>query len=487
MTTLRFGDIYNQTSDVLDATSRAVRFSLIANELARYKKNMEVRSIRPKHRRLKAAACFILIVVFGLVTYRIFQEIFVIDWWLGIYGLIVGFMIFTAFFCSYTMYKDPALQKPKVHQPQAKWTPLVSAVIAVKNDQYVIADTVNSCLNSSYANLEVIVVNDGSDDDGATKAAINHIRAQNLHRVKAVHLETNQGKRKAIRIGIRDHAKGEILILLDSDTIVEQDAIRNLVKCMANDPELGAVVGYCRPFNSEVNRLTKAEDTWYHGAFSVSKGMEAALGTVTCCSGTLSAYRMEAVLPALDMWAEDKFLGVEFMPGDDRQLTAMVIGGTKHYVDPNEKQWTTTYCESAVSMSEVPTTFRKFVKQQIRWKKSWVRVFWFTAPYFWKNRNPVSTVYYYLQMGISFIAPLIALRNLVIIPLTGGGWDSAILYIAGLMALSLLFGVDYVLYNPGSGQRWVYRLFITLLSVNVLHWLLYYAMWTMKKGGWGTR
>jgi hyaluronan synthase len=187
------------------------------------------------------------------------------------------------------------------------------------------------------------------------------------------------------------------------------------------------------------------------------------------------------------MWANDKFLGVEFMPGDDRQLTAMVFGGTKHYIDKNAKQWSTTYCESAISMSEVPTTFRKFIRQQIRWKKSWVRVFWFTAPYFYKNRNPVSVAYYYLQMGISFIAPLIALRNLVIIPLSGGGWDSAILYVGGLMALSLLFGVDYVMCNPGSGQRWMYRLGITLLSVNVLHWLLYYAIFNLKKGGWGTR
>lgn len=484
---MRFSDIYEERSNIKDATNRGIRLSLIAKELARYKENMSIRSIRPKKRRLRVAAAFIIMVVSALITYRIFQEIFIIDWWLGIYGLVVGFMIFTSFFVSFVFYKDPALQRPRVHQSQEAWNPLVSAVIAVKNDQYVIADTVNSCLNSSYANLEVIVVNDGSDDNGATASAIDFTSQTNPLRVKGIHLSKNMGKRKAIQEGIRQAAKGEVLILLDSDTIVEKDAIRNLVRCLTNDPDLGAVVGYCRPFNSETNRLTKAEDTWYHGAFSVGKGMEGALGTVTCCSGTLSAYRMEAVLPAVDMWANDKFLGVEFMPGDDRQLTAMVFGGTKHYLDKNAKAWKTAYCESAISMSEVPTTFRKFIRQQIRWKKSWVRVFWFTAPYFYKNRNPVSVVYYYLQMGISFIAPLIALRNLVIIPLSGGGWDSAILYLGGLMALSLLFGVDYILYNPGSGQRWMYRMGITLLSVNILHWLLYYALLTLRKGGWGTR
>ena len=483
---MRFQDIYDQLS--LVATGRALRFSAINEQLAKYKKNMEIGSIRPRKYRFKVAMTFIITIVIALMSWRIIQEIFIIDWWLGLYGLIVGFMIFTSFFCS-AFYKDPALSSKPTHtdQSQQERNPLVSAVISVKNDQHVIGDTVNSCIQSSYANLEVVVVNDGSNDNGATAAAIDLIHMQNLQRVKTVHLERNMGKRRAVREGINRQAKGEILVLLDSDTIVEKDAIRNLVRCLTNDPDMGAAVGYCRPFNPDVNRLTKAEDTWYHGSFRVGKGMEAVLGTVTCCSGTLSAYRMEAVLPALDMWAEDKFCGVDFHPGDDRQLTAMVYGGTKHYIDKNAKQWNTTYCESAVSMSEVPTTFKKFIRQQIRWKKSWVRVFCFTAPYFYKNRNPVSVAYYYMQMGISFIAPLIALRNIVIIPLTGGGWDSALLYIGGLMALSLLFGVDYVLYNPGTGNRWMYRFGITLLSVNCLHWLLYYAIITIKKNGWLTR
>jgi hyaluronan synthase len=456
-------------------------------ELARFKRNMLVRSLRPKRQRLVLATVVVVTAVIFLLSYRLIQEIFLIDPLLGIYGLIVGFMIFTSFFVSYLFYKDPALQKPRLHQSQSHWTPFCSVVIAVKNDPVIIGETVRSCLGSSYSNLEVIVVNDGSDDRGATEQAINKVQAQNPHRVKAIHLQRNKGKRKAIRLGVDLKAEGDVLVLLDSDTIVEHDAIRNLVRCLTNDPDLGAVVGYCRPLNGNVNRLTRAQDTWYDGAFNVSKAMEAALGTVTCCSGTLSAYRMEAVKPAIKAWASDRFCGVDFMPGDDRQLTAMVIGGTKHYVDPNQKQWTTTYCESAISVSEVPENFHKFVRQQIRWKKSWVRVFCYTAPYFYKNRNPISVVYYYLQMGISFIAPLIALRNLVIIPLTGGGWDTAVLYIAGLMLLSLLFGITYVLYNPGSGNRWMWRIAITLLSVNCLHWLLYYALATMKKGGWLTR
>jgi hyaluronan synthase len=467
---MEFSEVYNSPMDTIaEAVHSSRRYSLIARELDRLTKNMTVRNDK-KRMRWNTAFWIIVPGVCLLLSYRLIQEIFLIDPLLGIYGSIVGFMIFTSFFFSYVRYRDPSKNKILIREP------LVSVVIAVKNDPYIISDSINSCIYSSYKNLEVIVVNDGSNDKGKTEKAIDTIMSTS-ERIKSVHLIKNVGKRKAIREGIGQKARGEVLILLDSDTIVERDAIARLVVCIVNNDRLGAVVGYCRPLNPDVNKLTKAEDTWYHGAFVIGKGMEAALGTVTCCSGTLSAYRMESVLPILEEWANDHFLGVEFKPGDDRQLTAMVL----------KQGWKTTYCESAISISEIPTTFRKLINQQIRWKKSWVRVFCYTAPFYYKNRNPISAVYYYLQMGISFVAPLIALRNLVIIPLSGGGWDSAILYISGLIALSLLFGIDYKLYNPGTKQRWMWRIGITLLSVNVLHWLLYYALLTMRRTSWLTR
>lgn len=479
-----FGEIYNKTTRLNEPLSKGTRYTLIAEELDRYKRQMAIRSTKPRSRRWKIAALVIVSVVCILLGFRVFQEIFLIDPFLGVYGLIVGFMIFTSFFCSYVLYKDPALKQSTIKSLRQ---PLVSVVIAVKNDPFIISDAVNSCLHSSYSNLEIIVVDDGSDDNGKTAETLDRLQRENLQRVKVVHLIKNKGKRKAINIGIRAAAHGEVLILLDSDTIVERDAIKHLVKCIVDDDDLGAVVGYCRPLNVNTNRLTRAQDTWYHGAFTIGKGMEGALGTVTCCSGTLSAYRMAAVLPCLDAWSNDRFMGVEFLPGDDRQLTALVIGGTKYHLNKHEKQWKSAYCESAISISEIPTTFKKFINQQIRWKKSWVRVFCFTAPYFYKNRHPVSVVYYYLQMGISFVAPLIALRNLIYIPLTTGTWESAVIYLGGLTALSMLFAIDFKLYNPGSGNRWAWRIAITMLSVNCLHWLLYYAMATMRKTGWLTR
>lgn len=154
-----------------------------------------------------------------------------------------------------------------------------------------------------------------------------------------------------------------------------------------------------------MNTLTKMQDTWYHGSFNTSKAMESPFGSVTCCTGVLSAYRREAILPCLESWSNDTFLGEEFRLGDDRQLTSYVIGGNKYYLGRQYRAWKTYYCESAHVLTEVPSTIKKFINQQIRWKKSWVRVFLFTAPFYFRNRPVLSVAFYYIQMILSFIAP----------------------------------------------------------------------------------
>src|SRR5206468_1320401 len=140
-----------------------------------------------------------------------------------------------------------AARKTNVRIPELD--PLVSIVIATKNEPFLIYDAVSSCLNNTYHNLEIVIVNDGSDDHGTTAAAIDHIVKCNAGRVKAIHLERNMGKRKAMAVGVKQLAEGEIVIFLDSDTIIERDAIKKLVSCMIADPDLGAIVGYCRALN----------------------------------------------------------------------------------------------------------------------------------------------------------------------------------------------------------------------------------------------
>ena len=63
----------------------------------------------------------------------------------------------------------------------------------------------------------------------------------------------------------------------------------------------------------------------YFVAFKVVKAAESVFSAVTCCSGCFSAYRREAILPHLDWWEHQTFLGRPSTFGDDRSLTNCVL------------------------------------------------------------------------------------------------------------------------------------------------------------------
>lgn len=383
-------------------------------------------------------------------------------------------------------YRDPSKELTFgdfISNPSSS-KPLTSIIIAAKNEPVMIKNAVSGCLRSSYDNIEIFLVNDGSTDE--TGKVMDKLHRENPDKVKVIHIANNVGKRKAIVEAIRNgNVKGDIIVLHDSDSIVSSTAIERLVSVFSNQ-DAGAVTCYSRPLNADVNTLTKMQDTWYHGSFNIFKAMESAFGSVTCCAGVLSAYRREAILPCLETWSNDTFLGEEFRPGDDRQLTSYVIGGNKYYLGRQYRAWKTYYCESAHVLTEVPSTIKKFINQQIRWKKSWVRVFLFTAPFYFRNRPILLVAFYYIQMILSLIGPIVTARNLIILPLMGE-YLPALAYLAGILFIALLFAIDFKVQNTNSCKRWVYRLLLALFSVNMLNLLIYYAMFTIKRNSWLTR
>ena len=422
--------------------------------------------------------------IMAIIMTKVFLIFSYVDIFLGIYSFLTTFLVLSAFIVSYTKYKDPSTpgkNKNRTGFINSENKHFVSVVIPAKNDPEMIRRAVLSCIASTYPLVEVVAVNDGSTDN--TGEVMNMLELKYPRQVKVVQLSENVGKRKAVRQGIL-RAKGDIIVVVDSDCVVDEEAIERLIRVFDN-PEVGAVSGLGRSYNPNDTVLTKMQDVWYDGQFSIMKGMESAFGTVTCCPGILSAYRKEAIMPCLDSWANDKFLGSEFTVGDDRHLTSWVIGGNKHYLGKHHKVWKAVYCESAIVYTEMPTTLKKFMRQQIRWKKSWFRVFFFTVPFYFKNRNPFIAATYYLQMIWSFLSPVVAFRSLVYLPLQGHYVD-ALVYVSGLLFVGLLFAADFKMRNPKSGGMWAYRLLWAIMGF-FLSSLEYYSLLTIKDKSWLTR
>ncbi len=122
-------------------------------------------------------------------------------------------------------------QRPSWDKEAVMNEPLISAVIPTYNYGRFVGDAVRSVLEQTYANREVIVVDDGSTDD--TRARL----APYLDRIRYVYQE-NQGLSAARNTGIRT-ATGDWIALLDSDDLWHSRKLELQVRYLRAHPEVG--------------------------------------------------------------------------------------------------------------------------------------------------------------------------------------------------------------------------------------------------------
>lgn len=406
-----------------------------------------------------------------------------------IYGITVTTIIFILFFIS-QRYVDLSEEIIEKNLNAGKERPLASCVLAVHNEEKIIKYCIQSIIDSDYENKEIIIVNDASTDN--TLAELK--KFENHPEITIIDLKKNVGKKKAIGQGLRI-AKGGVFIFTDSDTILERDAIRRVMEIFIHEPNIGAVSGHARALNANRNLITKIQDSWYEGQFAIKKAFESVYGAVTCISGPLAGFRREAIFNYIPAWEDDKFLRKEFKFSTDRTLTGFVLGSKQigkklkrkykdswfvQSVNYPERDWKLVYAKSAKAWTNVPDTFGKLVKQQVRWKKSFIRNIFFTGRFYW--RKPILTAMrYYLSIIFVFVGPIIVFRQMVWLPMQGN-YLSFFLYIGGVFFIGSLYSIAYRFDNKDN--KWLYRPFMSLLSTIIFSWLIFYSILTLRRDKW---
>lgn len=124
--------------------------------------------------------------------------------------------------------------------------PLVSIVIPVKNGAEFLNETLNSVLDQSYKNIEIVVIDDGSTD--RTIELLSEIRATD-NRVKFMENQDSPHGAPACRnIGYR-MASGKYIIFLDADDLLKQECVENRVRIFEQKPYNDFIVFQCELFN----------------------------------------------------------------------------------------------------------------------------------------------------------------------------------------------------------------------------------------------
>lgn len=133
---------------------------------------------------------------------------------------------------------------------------MISVVIPSYNYGHLIGETIDSILNQTYTDIEVIVVNDGSKDN--TEAVVQEYAKRDSRVVLLTF--PNAGLGTTRNRGL-EKAKGDYIQFLDADDLVEKDKFRVQLEYFAANPGVDVVYGSVRyftnrPFDSADRKLT---------------------------------------------------------------------------------------------------------------------------------------------------------------------------------------------------------------------------------------
>lgn len=228
--------------------------------------------------------------------------------------------------------------------------PLVSILVPGKNEGKHIFKLANSLREQTYTHFEFIVIDDGSDDD--TPRICRSLQKNGLIDL-FLRNEVRGGKASAANLGYR-FSKGKIIVHLDADCSYDNDAIENIIIPFYLNENVGAVGGNILVRNYRDSLCATLQAIEYADTISVGRITSSSLGIYRLVSGAFGAFRREAL---------DRVGGWDIGPGLDGDITVKL----------RKLGYNILFAPEAICQTSVPDTFRKLVKQRLRWDKSIIR------------------------------------------------------------------------------------------------------------------
>jgi poly-beta-1,6-N-acetyl-D-glucosamine synthase len=235
----------------------------------------------------------------------------------------------------------------------AAYQPRVSVIIPAWNEEVGLLSTVKTLLQSTYRNMEVVVINDGSTDNSnkVMHEFLSAYRPQQRKEPQAIPVYyryyPNGGKGQALNRALK-LATGEIIVSIDADCAVRPEAIRNFVKCFA-DPRVMAAVG-----NVKIGTTGSVLGVLQYLEFLLGfyfKKVDSLFNTVYIIGGAGGAFRRE-VFEQLGGYNANNIT-------EDMELSVRIQKAGMKIV----------YAADALIYTEGASTVQGLKKQRLRWKR----------------------------------------------------------------------------------------------------------------------
>ena len=293
----------------------------------------------------------------------------------------------------------------------------VTIVIAARNEEAGIAETVRSAVETDYAGPVTFMLADNGSTD-ATCAVATRVAAALGVDLVVVH-EPKPGKANALNHALR-LVETPYVVTLDADTLLHREALRRLVARIESAPaDTVAVAGAVMIRNSRANLLTRMQEWDYFLGIAAVKRMQGLYQSTLVAQGAFSLYRTDE-LRRVGGWpdaiGEDIVVTWRLMETGDRVLT-----------EP-----------TAIAFTDAPTQVSHFMRQRARWARGMVEAIRTVPP--WRQRRVLSR----FISGIDLFIPLLDIGyglvwvpGLVLaafgIPIIVGTWTLAVLPITLLV------------------------------------------------------
>jgi hyaluronan synthase len=354
------------------------------------------------------------------------------------------------------------------------------AVPVYNEDPQMLRECLRSLLAQGRAVQSVALIDDGSSDRRALTEARRWVtRFARRGITLTVHaFPANQGKRKALIKALELQPDADVLLGVDSDTRLDPEAVAEILQPFADD-RTKVVTGLVLAHNWNRNLLTRLIDLRYTQAFLVERAAYSVLGGMLCACGSLALYRADIVRRYQADFLSQRFLGQPATFGEDRRLTNYGLLEGRSVLQ-----------ETAVAFTVVPERMDHFVRQQIRWNKSFFREsVWvlrhlpLRSPAFWLT---------FVELSSWAIFSIMLMIALVVVPFVDGPGIYVVyfLYVC-LLAYARAFPyLELRTIRTDRLTRWsgyIIGPLYGLLHVGVILWLRLFALVTLRHVAWGTR
>ncbi|MEO8796123.1 MAG: glycosyltransferase [Daejeonella sp.] len=404
--------------------------------------------------------------------------------------------------------------------------PSVSILAPAFNEEASIIDNVRSLLSLHYSNFEVIIVNDGSSDNSMpllidyfglekVKFALNQqIKTKPLRGIYksknpafsrlTVVDKDNGGKSDALNMGINVSGK-DLILCIDVDCIVEQDAILKMVKPFLDEGKrVIATGGVVRIANScevrdgrliNVNMPDKLIPRFqvleYIRAFLMGRMAWSRLNGLLLISGAMGLFDKDIVIKA-GGYNHDTV-------GEDMELVVRM----RRYMHDHDLKYRVVYTPDPLCWTESPSDAKILGRQRNRWTRGTMEVLWIHRDLFFNPRYGfLGLLSYPYWFFFEWLAPILeTLGLLAFVGLAAFGyinWEFSLILFLMVYFFAITLSTIAVLFEEMSYQQYTKgRDLFKLLGMALLEPIIYHPLtvyWSIRgnidkltgKKAWGT-